>query len=51
MPSPRSLARHIMPSRVRIRRSRGKTEIVIEGTIPVLVLGLLVATYVGHLLH
>jgi hypothetical protein len=39
------------PPCVRLRRSRRKTEILIEGTVPVLVLGLIATAYIGYLLH
>lgn len=51
MPAPKRLDRNSRPPRVRLWRSGRKTEIVIEGTIPVLVLGLLALAYVGYLLH
>jgi hypothetical protein len=51
MPALKCPARGTRPPCVRLRRSPRKTEILIEGTVPVLVIGLLAAVYIGYLLH
>jgi hypothetical protein len=39
------------PPCVRLRRSPRKTEIVVEGTVPIILLALIATAYVGYLLH
>ena len=51
MPTTKKTARSAPPTRLQLRQSRRGMEIVIEGTVPVLVVGLLALVYLGHLLY